>query len=464
MRSYLIPPGKIKWPQGWGILTAHWPKDRIFLRNNLEKLQITHQEESLPPAWGPLSIIIIESFRNLSSPMLKFFKITIPLFLFLPGIPVLAAEPLDAVINEIAWMGTENSASDEWIEIYNNSSFDLSLNGWQLTTEDKALVINLEGNLRKGDFFLIERTDDQTLPDVKADLIYKGSLNNKGEFLKLIAKDGNVIDEVNCSSGWFAGENETKKTMERKNPLVQGNNLQNWQTSQNLGGTPKTKNSRVEEAIILENEVLSTNLEKKDINYPSGVFINEFLPSPEGPDDQNEWIEIFNQNDFEINLSGWGIKDSSGKITTYIFPEKTTAEAKGFLVFYRPVTKIILNNEGDKLMLFWPNGKIADEVSYENSPRGQSLSRNNSDWHWSGNLTPGSVNVISSPEENKKGESQEKSEKPEPSSEIQMKRLKATIDEQFPKNRFLVIFIALTTALFSGIIILILRKHLTQRG
>ena len=396
--------------------------------------------------------------------MFKFLKITFLLFLFLPETSVLAVEPLDAVINEIAWMGTENSASDEWIEIYNNSSLDLNLNGWQLITEDKELIINLEGNLKKGDFFLIERTDDQTLPDIKADLIYKGSLNNKGEFLKLIAENGNVIDEADCSSDWFAGENETKKTMERKNPLAQGNNLQNWQISQNSGGTPKAENGQTGEEIVLENEALPTNLEEKDINYPSGVFINEFLPSPEGPDDQNEWIEIFNQNDFEINLFNWKLKDASGKVTTYIFSEETTAKSKGFLVFYRPVTKIILNNEGDKLILFWPDGKITDEVSYENSPRGQSLNRNNLDWYWSENLTPGSVNIISSPEENKQGENQEKSEASESSSEFQIRRLKATLDEQFPKNRFPIIFIALTTVLLSGIIILILRKYLVQRG
>ena len=33
--------------------------------------------------------------------------------------------------------------------------------------------------------------------------------------------------------------NETKQTMERKDSLLSGSNADNWQTSQNSGGTPK---------------------------------------------------------------------------------------------------------------------------------------------------------------------------------------------------------------------------------
>ncbi len=55
------------------------------------------------------------------------------------------------------------------------------------------------------------------------------------------------------------------------------------------------------------------------VSYPSGIFINEFLPSPEGPDVEGEWIEIFNQNSFEVDLSGWQLQDMEGKIRTILF-------------------------------------------------------------------------------------------------------------------------------------------------
>jgi len=81
------------------------------------------------------------------------------------------------------------------------------------------------------------------LPNTKADLIYKGALNNEGEHLKLIDANKEIIDEIDCSKEWFLGDNETKKTMERKNALINGNDLANWQTSEKLGGTPNNNNS-----------------------------------------------------------------------------------------------------------------------------------------------------------------------------------------------------------------------------
>lgn len=164
----------------------------------------------------------------------------VALFLFLVPLSAIA----EIVINEIAWMGTENSYNDEWIELYNNSSSDLELKGWRLVAEDSNPEIILEGSVPGKGFFILERTDDTSLPKIKADLIYKGNLNNNGEHLKLIDDKEKIIDEVNCSPGWFGGDNKDKQTMERKNQTAAGNNPKNWQNSQNPGGSPKDKNSQ----------------------------------------------------------------------------------------------------------------------------------------------------------------------------------------------------------------------------
>ena len=175
----------------------------------------------------------------------KCFLVCISLFLFLVPLYATAVNVLDVVINEICWMGTENSYNDEWIELYNNSSFTINLEGWKLLAQDGTPKINLTGKIPSKGFFILERTDDTTLPEIKADLIYKGGLNNKGKNLKLIDSQKRIIDAVDCSSGWFMGENNTKQTMERKNILIVENNSEDWQTSQNPGGTPKSKNSTI---------------------------------------------------------------------------------------------------------------------------------------------------------------------------------------------------------------------------
>lgn len=179
---------------------------------------------------------------------LLFLKIvTICFFLFLSATSISATDPLKIVINEIAWMGTKDSPQDEWIELHNNLSSLIDINGWKLKAEDGTPEVILKGKIPPKGFFLLERTDDTTLANIKAGLIYKGNLNNKGEHLKLFDSKGKIIDEIDCSNNWFKGDNETKRTMERKNTLISGNNPENWQTSQNPGGTPKAKNSQGEE-------------------------------------------------------------------------------------------------------------------------------------------------------------------------------------------------------------------------
>ncbi len=157
------------------------------------------------------------------------------LFFLLPFV-IQAANSLEVIINEIAWMGGESSYNDEWGELYNNSDSPINLEGWILKATDGTPKINLTGTIAGKSFYLLERTDDNTVPDIPADQIYTGALGNIGERLELYDGSGNLIDLVDCSSGWFAGDNKTKQTMEKVGS-------ENWQMSQNPGGTPKAKNS-----------------------------------------------------------------------------------------------------------------------------------------------------------------------------------------------------------------------------
>ena len=119
------------------------------------------------------------------------------------------------IINEIAWMGTNTSAHDEWIELYNNTALDIDLSGWKLIAKDGTPKIILNDQILAKGFFILERTSDESAPNVSANQIYTGALSNKGEYLQLIDTHGNVVDELNCVESWFAGNNKTKQTMEK---------------------------------------------------------------------------------------------------------------------------------------------------------------------------------------------------------------------------------------------------------
>ena len=149
---------------------------------------------------------------------------------------VKAANQFDVLINEIAWMGTTNSPNDEWMELFNNTDNAINLLGWVLKSADGKLKIGLGGIIEAKGFYLLERTDDNSVSNISADLIYKGALTNSGADLKLYDSLGNLIDQANYLTKWPAGNNATKQTMERVGATA-------WQTSKSSNGTPRAKNS-----------------------------------------------------------------------------------------------------------------------------------------------------------------------------------------------------------------------------
>jgi hypothetical protein len=133
----------------------------------------------------------------------------------------------DVVVSEIAWMGTSGSTSDEWIELYNNTVATITLSGWSLVAGDGSPTIPLSGAIPPGGYFLLERTDDGTLPGVAADLLYTGGLENDGESLTLL--DGAVaVDRVPCDAGWFAGHSDARVPMARVDTTASGEVAGHW--------------------------------------------------------------------------------------------------------------------------------------------------------------------------------------------------------------------------------------------
>ena len=120
------------------------------------------------------------------------------------------------LINEVAWAGTSASSSDEWIELLNMGSTPIDLTGWTLT-DDGDINIRLAGVIAPRSYFLLERTDETTIADIDADLIYTGNLSNSGETLRLLDPSGALIDSANLrGGGWPAGEAASRASMERR--------------------------------------------------------------------------------------------------------------------------------------------------------------------------------------------------------------------------------------------------------
>lgn len=146
---------------------------------------------------------------------------------------VTETEPELVLISEIGWMGTLASPNDEWIELYNPTYSNISLEGWTIVWGDQNTTTfehatNLSAiSIAAGEYVLLERTDQTTVSDVTGH-IYTGAMNNEGEYLRLLNPDGVIVDEVNAEPGWFAGDNSTKESMTRIDPRFSGSEATNW--------------------------------------------------------------------------------------------------------------------------------------------------------------------------------------------------------------------------------------------
>jgi PKD repeat protein len=269
---------------------------------------------------------------------------------------LLASETV--IFSEIAWMGTEKSANDEWIELYNPGDIDIVLDAWKIIAQDASPMIELAGVITAQSYFLLERTDDETVPERSAEQIYSGSLGNEGEGLSLVDENGAVIDSIDVGP-WLAGNNDNKKTMARTSEFT-------WEDSSQSGGTPGYLNdyseSRVDDEIIeagsdTEGAYSSPEAEKGSGLPRGSVLINEIVSDPS--DDNEEWIEIYSSSPETISLDGWTISDGSGAKS---FLSGEIGSGKDYLVLEKP--KGNLNNKGDLIELRDSAGVLIDSLTY----------------------------------------------------------------------------------------------------
>ena len=175
-----------------------------------------------------------------------FFILFLSSILFVPS--ALAAGTRDVVINELAWMGTTSNTANEWIELYNTTGSSISLTGWTLRSTDGTPNISLTGSIGAYGYYLLERTDDNSVPGITADKTYTGAMGDGGELMELKDGSSNLIDSASQSGAWFAGTTSGRSTMSRIDVNVAGTTSSNWYTAATSygggigNGSPKAAN------------------------------------------------------------------------------------------------------------------------------------------------------------------------------------------------------------------------------
>ncbi len=308
--------------------------------------------------------------------------------------------PYAVLINEIAWAGTLASAYDEWIELFNPGTEVIDLSGWLL--EDSGdISIPLTGIIAPRSLYLLERTDDTTISDIRADLIYTGSLNNGGETLVLKDPSGAIVDTANIAGGsWPAGDAGTRASMERLGGGDQPGNWRTWNGRYAVGhdsaGNPIAGTPHQATSLVWEDETttptstptgaspfptLTTTQTSTRTPTPSSTPVSSFPPFSIMINEVawagtlasvfDEWIELINPGEEPIDLTGWSLDDGgdisialSGVIAPHSLyllertDDTTVATIRADLFFSGG-----LNNGGETLWLKDPTGAVIDSAN-----------------------------------------------------------------------------------------------------
>jgi len=122
-----------------------------------------------------------------------------------------------------------------------------------------------------------------------------------------------------------------------------------------------------------------------------GLIITELLPNPDGTDTGNEFIEIYNTNDYAVDLSEYkifvGLDDE-----VYDFPADTQIDPLSYMVFYDSgIGFTLVNSQGQvKLQL---DDYINETLAYEDAPSGQSWALINEEWVYTNRPTSETENL-----------------------------------------------------------------------
>lgn len=163
-------------------------------------------------------------------------------------------------------------------------------------------------------------------------------------------------------------------------------------------------------SLIGKEKTLPTeDLSDKDSNVKK-LVINEIMSSNKGTlVDENgmlyDYVEIYNGEDKDINLKGYGLSDSGNEIK-YTFPD-LIIKSKGYVIVFLSGTRESMHAPfklksagGEELALFKPNGKVIDAVTTV-SLKGDTVMARNADGQWiiQETPTPGFANTIAGHEE-----------------------------------------------------------------
>ncbi len=288
-------------------------------------------------------------------------------------------QPGDVVINELVSDPTDEET--EWIELFNKTDEEISLDDWTIE-DNREKPVNLESlTIEPFGYLVLIKGKHFTF-----------SLNNEGDIL-ILKFQNKIIDKV--AYGSFDDGNKEDNAPRASDPF----SLARFPNGQD------TDNDKQDFSLSDEPTKGEANLipfEEKEVIFSKDICLNEILPNPFGSDEKNEFIELKNNGDEDVDLAGWSLEDAVSR--KYVIDkndfDSTFIPAKGFFIVPRQISKIALNNFGQEVLkLNSPQDELVEKAVYNGSvEEGQAYARDEKGvWKWTIKPTPGKDNFIQQP-------------------------------------------------------------------
>lgn len=124
--------------------------------------------------------------------------------------------------------------------------------------------------------------------------------------------------------------------------------------------------------------------------------ITELLPNPEGSDDDSEYVEIYNPNDSDVDLTYYVFYLGDNDAHFYSFPASEVIPAGEYRVFYSSAINFTLVNATGSLRLKSADNFLIDEApTYIDAGDDMAWALINGTWQYTNRPTPGAANYAS---------------------------------------------------------------------
>lgn len=340
------------------------------------------------------------------------YKVLVIILLIVPLI--ISAKTSDhVVISEIMISGGTGKTTDEFVELYNPTGQDVDLSGWSLIKKTASgseyELVQDFGELKiSSNSYLLIAHPTGYLGEVAPDIIYSSGSSLATNNTVILYDDGNIVDLVGMGSvleyeSAAASNPGTNKSIERKaladsdeDSMLPGevdSGQGNGYDSDENGfdfiprADPDPQNAQSDKEFI-GNIIINANELSKA--YSDQIVITEIFPNPTGSDNE-EFIEIFNSGQSEVDLTDWELGDNSTNLFNF---DDVAINPGQYLVVDKELSGISLNNTGDSVNLFDPNGETKSKVEYFSCQEGMSYALVEGTWQWTSSVTPGQENKV----------------------------------------------------------------------